>query len=120
MYICEYTAFRLVPKNLFILKYCFTHLKNNSIVHLFLYISATSVAFKSKRLVKNSMISFLSLIRLINLKSPFTSSWFLPNFISLSERMFVPFSILNSALTSYDQEGGRRVMKNMLFELKWE
>ena len=65
---------KLVPKNLFILKYCFTHLKNNSIVHLFLYISATSVAFKSKRLVKNSMISFLSLIRLINLKSPFTSS----------------------------------------------
>jgi len=127
MYICEYTALGLVPKNLFILRYCFTHRKNNSMSHLFLYISVISFAFKSKRLVKNWMISSLSFIKVINLKSPFTICSFLPNVISSSDTMpefwvlrLVLFSIGNSSLISYDQKVGRRVTKNMWFSLKWE
>jgi hypothetical protein len=73
MYIWEYTALGLVPTNLFIFRYCFTHRKNNSMFHLSLYISVISSVFKSKRLVKNWMISSLSFIKVISLKSPFTS-----------------------------------------------
>jgi hypothetical protein len=51
MYICGHTTLGPIPKNLFILKYCFTRLKNNSIFHLFLYICAISSAFKSKQCV---------------------------------------------------------------------
>ena len=117
MYICEYTALGLVPRNLFILRYCFTRRKNNSMFHLFLYISAISSAFKSKRLVKNWMVSSLSFIKVINLKSPFTSCpafggillacrtrcWFL--FLSYGFH-FVQFQILLQFHMTSEEEAG--------------
>ena len=51
MHIWVFIAFSLLPRNFFIFKFCFIHLKNNSICHLCLYNSAISLSERLKSFV---------------------------------------------------------------------
>lgn len=76
IHICVFIAFSLRPKNLFIFKFCFIHLKNNSICHRCLYNSAISSALLLKSFVTNTNGVFPSLFTITFLNG-ILAYWFI-------------------------------------------